>query len=127
MSLDLGTAPLRRRLSLTPMIDIVFLLIVFFMLAAGFSPDMRLNVSTGGAGVTGYSGPPRLVDIHADKILLNGIETPRPELADALSRLVEGREDAIVLRANAPARLGDLTRVIDLLTAAGFTGLVLVE
>ncbi|MEM9851228.1 MAG: biopolymer transporter ExbD [Pseudomonadota bacterium] len=56
MNVNLGADHTRRRLSLTPMIDIVFLLIVFFMLAAGFSPDMRLSVSAGGQGVADFPG-----------------------------------------------------------------------
>lgn len=127
MRFELGHTPARRRLSLTPMIDIVFLLIVFFMLAAGFSPDMRLTVSAGSAGGAAYSGPPRLIDVHAGKIQLNGIDTTRDELVAALSRLTLSREDAVVLRANGEASLGDVTRVIDFLGAAGFNTLVLVE
>lgn len=127
MSVNLGATQTRRRLSLTPMIDIVFLLIVFFMLAAGFSPDRRLSVSAGGQGVAEYTGPPRLVDIHDGYILLNGIETPREELADALNRLTDTPRDAIVLRASETSRLNDISGLIDLLTTAGFTTLVLVE
>ena len=37
-----------RRPSLTPMIDVVFLLLVFFMLAARFGQDTRLPMSTAG-------------------------------------------------------------------------------
>ena len=51
-----------RRPSLTPMIDVVFLLLVFFMLAARFGHDLSLPMATGGGG-DAYDGPPRLVVI----------------------------------------------------------------
>ena len=47
----------RRKPSLTPMIDVVFLLLVFFMLASRFGSDALVPLSLGGSGDT-YSGPP---------------------------------------------------------------------
>ncbi|MEO0362761.1 MAG: biopolymer transporter ExbD, partial [Pseudomonadota bacterium] len=41
MRFDLARAP-RRRPSLTPMIDVVFLLLVFFMLAARFGVELAM-------------------------------------------------------------------------------------
>ncbi|MEM8656825.1 MAG: biopolymer transporter ExbD, partial [Pseudomonadota bacterium] len=45
---DLGPPPPSRRPSLTPMIDVVFLLLVFFMLAARFGQDMALETTLTG-------------------------------------------------------------------------------
>ena len=126
MSLSFGQASARRRMSLTPMIDIVFLLLVFFMLAAGFSPNMKLPLTLGGSTGT-YAGPPRLVEIHPEGARLNGVATPPDALANALGPLMATPDDAIVLRARGGAQLQDVTRIMDLLTAAGFTTLVLVE
>ncbi|MEM9851229.1 MAG: hypothetical protein AAF761_04445 [Pseudomonadota bacterium] len=58
---------------------------------------------------------------------MNGTETPRAELADALGQLTDTRGDAIVLRANETSRLSDISSMIDLLTTAGYTTLVLAE
>ena len=61
------TEPVRkpRRPSLTPMIDVVFLLLVFFMLASRFGSEEALPLPLAGGGGT-WSGPPRLVEIPAD-------------------------------------------------------------
>lgn len=121
-------APTRvsRKPALTPMIDVVFLLLVFFMLAAQFGRETALDLATGG-GAAVYSGPPRLVTILPESVLVNGMPQAEAVLADMLGRLTQDPGDAIVLRAGQGA---DVQRIADLaqrLTAAGFTRLVLVE
>lgn len=116
----------RRRPSLTPMIDIVFLLLVFFMLASQFGQDRALRLGLG-AGGGGYSGPPRLVSVAADGIALNGTPTDLPDLAGALAPLMQDRSDTVVLRPTGGADLQALTDVASTLQAAGFSALVVVE
>lgn len=123
---EFGADRPRRRPNLTPMIDVVFLLLVFFMLASRFGTDMTLPLTVAGQG-TGYSGPPRLVDISPDTVALNGGPIAPEALADALAALTEDPGDAIVLRARDEATLQQVIAVMDLLKAAGFTRLVLVE
>jgi len=61
--IDLGlTARPKRKPSLTPMIDVVFLLLVFFMLASRFGVDTVVPFPLAGGGGS-YAGPPRLVDM----------------------------------------------------------------
>lgn len=117
----------RRRPALTPLIDVVFLLLVFFMLAAQFGRDGAINLAGGGAGSGGYSGPPRLVTILPGAVLLNGVAQPEADLPLALSGLTETREDAIVLRARDGANVQRLTDIATQLTAAGFSRLILAE
>ncbi|MCI2399227.1 biopolymer transporter ExbD [Aliiroseovarius subalbicans] len=116
----------RRRPSLTPMIDIVFLLLVFFMLASQFGQDraLRLGLGTGGGE---YSGPPRLVSVGAQGIALNGTPTDLVDLAGALSALMQEASDVVVLRPVGGADLQALTDVASTLQAAGFSALVVVE
>lgn len=116
----------RRHPSLTPMIDVVFLLLVFFMLAARFGNDRALPLPLAGSGA-GYQGPPRLVEILPEAVLLNGRAIGLDALPGALAALMATPGDAIVLQGRDGA---DLQRVIDVarrLTAAGLPSLVLVE
>jgi biopolymer transport protein ExbD len=115
----------RRRPSLTPMIDVVFLLLVFFMLAARFGITGAVPLAQPGAG--SYDGPPRLVVVAADGISLNGVPVDDGSLADDLGRLVATPDDAVVLRAAEGVDLQRLVEVIEALRAAGFTRLVIVE
>ena len=60
MNLGLHSARPRRRPSLTPMIDVVFLLLVFFMLASRFGVETVISLPLASGGGS-YSGPPRIV------------------------------------------------------------------
>ena len=127
----LSFAPARRhrRPNLTPMIDVVFLLLVFFMLASRFGHEQVLPLTLAAVGQQGavWSGPPRLVDLAADGPRLNGRPVALDALAAALAPLMSGPDDAIVLRARDGARLQDLASAMDTLRRAGFGALVLAE
>ncbi|SEK52757.1 biopolymer transport protein ExbD [Roseovarius azorensis] len=121
-----GPARGHRRPSLTPMIDVVFLLLVFFMLAARFGQDMTLPLVTGGAGAE-WSGPPRLIEIAPDTLRLNGAPVGLAGLPVALDPLMTRPDEAVVLRPLPGASLQRLMDVTVALRAAGLTRLVVVE
>ncbi|WP_176715539.1 biopolymer transporter ExbD [Thioclava sp. SK-1] len=124
---DFAPDRVRKGPDLTPMIDVVFLLLVFFMLASRFSTDvvMPLAASTGQAGE--WTGPPRLIDVDPGGVLrLNGGEVTMDMLLSELSRMTEAPTDAIILRAK-EAPLQDLVSVMNDLGAAGYSRLILVE
>ncbi len=115
-----------RRPSLTPMIDVVFLLLVFFMLAARFGHDLSLPMTTGG-GAADYDGPPRLVVIGPDTLTLNGQAVAPDALAVALAPLMSDPGDIVVLRPAEGVPLSRLIEVRDTLAAAGLNRLMVVE
>lgn len=108
------------------MIDVVFLLLVFFMLASRFGVEQVIPLPLVGGGDS-YSGPPRLVDIGADGLRLNGRDVALDGLIAALAPLMDTPEDTIVLRGGAGASLQDVVSVADRLRAVGYSTLVLVE
>lgn len=126
MQIDLG-APPRRKPSLTPMIDVVFLLLVFFMLAARFGVDQVMPLPLAGGAGDGYRGAPRLVDIRPASVALNGVAMTEASLPGALSPLIAAPTDTVVLRGRNGA---DLQRIVDVaegLGEAGYRALVLAE
>jgi len=126
MSLQLTEVRRVRRPNLMPMIDVVFLLLIFFMLASSFERDVAIQVNTGGGNST-LSGPPRLIDIAPDNLRLNGHVVSFENMATALDEVVSNRTDAIVLR---PRDGADLQRLVDVMSALGeqgFSALVLLE
>lgn len=127
MSFCFTTPRARRRPGLTPLIDVVFLLLVFFMLASQFGREHTLAISPGGMDAKAYSGPPRLVTVLPEALRLNGREIDAGDLLATLDDLTETREDPIILQPRDDATLQRLTTVLDALSAAGFTGIVLVE
>lgn len=115
-----------RRISLTPMIDVVFLLLVFFMLAARFGVEGTVTLNLG-AESADYQGPPRLLDVFPGDIRLNGVPIETDALIAALSSLTSQPDDAIVLRARDGADVQRLLDLVESLNAAGFSALALSE
>ncbi len=121
----LGLQPRRsRRPSLTPMIDVVFLLLVFFMLASRFGADAVVPLPLASSGGE-YSGPPRLVDVTPDGMRLNGIESR--DIVAELTPLMQTPSDAIILRARDGAKVQRIVTVSQSLVDAGFTSIVFLE
>lgn len=122
--LALSAPPQRRRAGLTPMIDVVFLMLVFFMLAARFGVEDALPLTVAGGGAA-YDGPPRLVTVLADGVLVNGAATADP--AAALAPLMRGPQDTVAVLPGPGSDVADLARLLLDLRAAGFTSVALVE
>ncbi|MEM1152411.1 MAG: biopolymer transporter ExbD [Pseudomonadota bacterium] len=124
----LGKQKRRRAISLTPMIDVVFLLLVFFMLASRFGLDhyIPLTASSGGTAAS-ENNQPRIVDILPDAIRLNGERIDEAELIRALEALTDTINDPIVIRARDEARLQRLVDVAEQLGSAGFQRLVMAQ
>src|SRR3546814_3113150 len=84
--------PRRRvRISLTPLIDVVFILLIFFMLATSFVDDRAIEVGApaaklGGASLEGAL----LVELRQDGLRLAGERLTAPQL---LGRLQERSEE----------------------------------
>lgn len=123
----LGPSALRRRRpNLIPMIDVMVLLLVFFMLASRYGGDEGLSLQMAG-GAAGYTGPPRLVQITADGVALNGVVVAEPDLGRTLAPLMTRPDDMVVMRAAAGVDVQRVVTVMDGLRAAGLRHVVLVE
>lgn len=127
MSFSFAQHQPRRRPSLTPMIDVVFLLLVFFMLAAHFGQEGALDLRIAGAATSEWQGPPRLIRIAAEELFINGQPIDATALQQALSRLTETRLDPILIRADEGVGLQRLLDIMAGLEVAGFANLVLVS
>lgn len=117
-----------RRPSLTPMIDVVFLLLVFFMLAARFGADTSLVLTPPSASANiEWKGPPRLIGLGETTIKLNGLEIEEDALADTLLSLMSSPDDTILLQSSPSATTQRMVTVLENLRAAGFGNVVVVE
>lgn len=117
-------APTRRRApSLTPLIDVVFILLVFFMLVTRLVDwgrlDLDVTVSDGG-GAAGESRVERIM-VEEDGLRWGGREfDDAAALASAAARAQRAGELEGVLLDAAPAvRLQRLVRILEALRAAG--------
>ncbi|OSQ43596.1 ExbD/TolR family protein [Marivita geojedonensis] len=123
--LNLAHQTRRRRIGLTPMIDVVFLLLVFFMLAARFGVTDAIPVTLSGGSAQPYDGPPRLITVLPDALRVNGIDTADP--VASLTPLMGTETDIILLRARDGASVQHLLDVMGTLRRAGWTNLVVLE
>jgi len=127
-ALSFGSRRAPRRPSLTPMIDVVFLLLVFFMLAARFGAEGALNVTLAAPGAAAqWQGPPRLVTVAPEGLRLNGVPVTMEALPGALADLMAAPDDPVLVRAADGSPTGTLVAVLDALARAGLARLVVVE
>lgn len=75
---------------MTPLIDIIFLLLLFFMLTSTFSEFSELELSSATTGQASSVEPANraFVRLGADRLLLNGAPV---ELEDLIAQLSEGQ------------------------------------
>ena len=124
--ITLGRNRRARTPGMTAMIDVVFLLLVFFMLAARFGVEGGVELGLSGQGGD-YSGPPRLISISPSSVTLNGSDVALAELPDALAPLTSKADDIVVLRPVDGATLQQVMDVMSILQEAGFSALALAE
>jgi len=119
-----GLRPARRRralIGLTPLIDVVFILLIFFMLASRLGDWRGLPVvSAPGGGGGGMAGAV-LLELRADGLRLSGAPLDAAALA---ARLPPGRR---VLRAGDGVTMQALTALLDRLEALGVRDVTLLE
>ena len=100
----------RRRMSLTPLIDVIFLLLLFFMLSSTFVRfgEIELSSATAGSGQPGDVVERSFVQLGAERLTVNG----RPVALDAIADTLEPGQVLISLDDDATAQ-----RLVDLLAA----------
>ncbi len=73
----------RRRLSMTSLIDVIFLLLLFFMLSSTFSRYAEVELSTANAGATGSSDIEKsFLQLREETLHVNGQEVGLAALPD---------------------------------------------
>jgi len=123
MRLELASRPHRSGIGLTPLIDVVFILLLFFMLASHFHQWRALTVSATGQGATGAATPAVLVRVHNDgSIDLSGGPTSIGALSTKLAyNLQRNPALAVQIESDGGVPLQTLVEVFDQLHAAGIS------
>ncbi|MEM9146000.1 MAG: biopolymer transporter ExbD [Pseudomonadota bacterium] len=122
-----GEARRGRRPSLTPMVDVVFLLLVFFMLAASTSAERTLPLIPPSPTEGVYEGAPRIITVTAGGLALNGAPVTLDALPLELAPLMPGPEAVVVVQPDTSASVQQAVVVLDRLSEAGIANIVLAE
>ena len=93
---------------MTPLIDVVFLLLLFFMLSSTFSSygEIELNQSSGGGAAQGVPPERFFVKLGTTRLVLNGV----PATLDDLAAQMESGQVLVSLDPDVSAQ-----RLVDLL------------
>ncbi|MCC5971180.1 MAG: biopolymer transporter ExbD [Pararhodobacter sp.] len=98
---------------MTSLIDVIFLLLLFFMLTSTFSRQGEVELAAAGGGAGAASVQPVFLQLGPEDLTLNAAIVALDELTAALAALAE--EDALILVALRPEVTAQ--RLIDLLGA----------
>ncbi|WP_416899441.1 MAG: ExbD/TolR family protein [Minwuia sp.] len=114
-------APRRTIISLTPLIDVVFILLIFFMLASSFERWRAIGLEAQPPGAAGEAMlGAMLVEIRPDGLRLSGDAITAEALAARVSaRMTAQPDQSFLLRAAAGVPLQRAVTVVDLLSDAG--------
>jgi len=124
-----GRARIHSHLDIAPLIDIVFLLLVFFMLTSTFLVPEAIELElpeSSSATVTEIT--PITVSLNAaGELVLNGEAVSLDELRSAIKPLITENADdvAITLKSDAHTEVQQLLSVMDEIRAAGGSNVAL--
>lgn len=105
-------------INLTPMIDVVFLLLIFFLVATTFAREeveMNLKLPPSRSGVAGKSGHVLTVNVLADgRITVDGRDVSMEALRQRLQAEADRNKDqAVLIRSDARGIVGTSLQVLD--------------
>lgn len=96
--MSLKRVRVRRRASITSLIDVIFLLLLFFMLASTFSKFSEIDVAVANATGSGQSSADiARLNIEVDRVFCNEIETFDADLVSRLTELTASGTSGVVI------------------------------
>ncbi len=116
--------------NISPLIDMVFILLIFFMLESDFLRPQVLYLShaRGGAASTPTAAPPIMIELHADNSMwVNRVNYPFSEIAQAIGDIDPSPDSAAVVATDPGVPLQRAVDVIDALQQHGLTNVSMRE
>ena len=119
----------RRLISLTPLIDVVFILLLFFMLASSYLDWRTIHLNVPASTAMGPTAEAALlVEIRDSGLRLSGEAVTPNDLAMRLAERLERKPDQRVLVSPEDGvSLQDAVTVLDLISAAGVSDVSLIR
>ena len=118
----------RKRIILTPLIDVLFIILIFFMLVSSFNLDRGISIqSFSELGSSINSKTIAVIDIEKDKRSINGLEVKIDNLADELINLGTKKDIQIFLRPSEDLPVQAMIDVFDELLLENFQTIYILE
>lgn len=121
--IEIGNKPrFKNAVALTPLVDVIFMLIIFFMFAGSITRPDPFDINLPAAASVDQAPPAMVVvDISGfGELALNGEASSREMLVNKVGAWVETSPDLdVVVRSDMAATTGDLLAVLRLLSTAG--------
>ena len=112
---------------LTPLIDVVFLILIFFMVSSTFKKDelaLLLTLPKANSSTTEIKKEDINIELTVEKIALKGKESSFDALDAALAQ-VEDKKKPVNVRIDKAVTYERVTKLLDLLNKHGLNNLVL--
>ena len=108
--------------SLTPMLDVVFILLIFFMVTAAFTQEQAIRLEPPATGTGPSEGKAMLIQISEKSLIrVNGRATDIGSVRAAIERVrAETPDIQIAIQADPQAKTGVITSVRDAAYSAGY-------
>ncbi len=114
-------------INLTPLIDVVFLLLIFFMVSTTFDTTSQLKIKLPEASESNESKPSNRLSLLIDakgRFFLNSRElsnSKQATLRAALERSMQGRDLPIVIQSDAESPVQSLVTAMDVVGQLGIS------
>lgn len=119
-----------RRFALTPLADVVFQLLIFFMLSSSLAPYTLIPLTASGGGSTNVArseAGPETWQLGAGTVRIERDSVPLSEVAPRIGAARAAGVEEIVVFAAAEARAQDVATLLAALRAAGMPSVRLVD
>ncbi|WP_320036130.1 biopolymer transporter ExbD [Halarcobacter sp.] len=115
-------------LDLTPVIDVVFILLIFFIVTSVFKKDelaLMLNLPEADAKAIEIKDEQVFIELNENKIAIKGLEVNFISLEENL-KLIKDKKSAIIVKIDKDTKYERITKVLDLLQKYNLNNLALV-
>ena len=115
-------------IDLTPVIDVVFILLIFFIVTSVFKKDelaLILDLPSSNAKEIEVKSEQVFIELNEEKIAIKGIEVNFISLEDNL-KIITNKKKTIIVRIDKNTRYERVTQVLDLLQKYNLNNLALI-
>lgn len=117
-----------RRLALTPLIDVIFLLLLFFMLSSTFTRFAQIELTAGRSGASpAQEQPDIIIRLDEQGVSVNGQAVADDEVADTLAALEDAGGKTAVLLVRGEVDSQRLVTLIEQIRSAGSLDVTIVK